>query len=335
MKQFNFKAAFLRLAVLGLGASLAFGASKEPKVSLLDTGSFFFASNPSQKCIGETLKELINKAKNSLDIQIYSLADQGVINTLNKAAAQKKITIYYDKTASRDLEQKLSPEIALTAYTKKGLMHRKIMCIDDEFTFFGSANFTSSSLFWHSNGACLVKSRSLNTFLKAKTRGSCSFEYGRAFLLPDKQNEALKSVQACLKSARKSIHLMMFSFTHPVLIDEVMEAQKRGVKTFLYLDKLNFQNPESPLCSLMKKCDKVFKEHRPVLMHHKLCFIDDHVLITGSANWTRSGFKKNEEVLVIFDKLETSWLEPLRDQIKVMQEELAPFLISNDETDNG
>jgi phosphatidylserine/phosphatidylglycerophosphate/cardiolipin synthase-like enzyme len=41
-------------------------------------------------------------------------------------------------------------------------------------------------------------------------------------------------------------------------------------------------------------------------MHHKLCLIDNKIFITGSANWSKSGFKKNEEVLVIFDKLEES-----------------------------
>jgi phosphatidylserine/phosphatidylglycerophosphate/cardiolipin synthase-like enzyme len=57
-------------------------------------------------------------------------------------------------------------------------------------------------------------------------------------------------------------------------------------------------------------------------MHHKLCFIDDHTLITGSSNWSKSGFKKNEEVLVIFDKLEDSNLEQCKKIFLNLQNEL-------------
>ncbi|MCB1134654.1 MAG: hypothetical protein KDK78_00175, partial [Chlamydiia bacterium] len=37
----------------------------------------------------------------------------------------------------------------------------------------------------------------------------------------------------------------------------------------------------------------------PELLHHKCALIDGTICIHGSANWTRSAFKRNDEVLFI------------------------------------
>lgn len=312
-----------RLLALGVGALLSLGANKEPSQSLpKDSGSFFITSNPSSPNIGETLKILFKDAKKSLDIQIYALSDKTLLNLLNKKAKDTSISIYFDPSASKDLKGKLDKSIALTPYSHHGLMHRKITIIDEKISLIGSANYTSSSLFWHYNNLCLVNSIKLAQFLAAKKRGSCCFEYGKAYLLPDFKNYALMHVISKIKNAKTSIHLAMFSFTHQDILKSLDEASAKGVKIFLYIDKANLKQTNNALTALIKKCEKVFIQKTPVLMHHKLCFIDDHILITGSSNWSKSGFKKNEEVLVIFDKLEESHLEQCKKIFLNLENEL-------------
>ena len=323
VKRFNPKTYAYRLLALGVGALLSIGANKEPSQSLpKDSGSFFISSNPDSPNIGETLKSYIKDSKNNLDIQIYALSDKSLISLLNKKAKIAKISIYYDPSASKDLRDKLDKSIQLSPYLHHGLMHRKITVIDDKISLIGSANYTSSSLFWHYNNLCAVPSLKLAEFLKNKTRGACLFEYGKAYLLPDYKNYALMHVLSKIKKATSSIHLAMFSFTHQDILNSLEEATNRGVKLFLYIDKANLKKTSNPLLPLMNKCEKVFVQKTPVLMHHKLCLIDDKVVITGSSNWSKSGFKKNEEVLVIFDKLDESNLEKCKQIFLNLQKEL-------------
>lgn len=322
-KKFSIKRYAYRLFALGIGAFLSVGATKEPSQSLTkDTGSFFITSNPSDQTIGETLKSYIKQSKASLDIQIYALSDKPLIQLLNKKSHSSHISIYFDPSASKELEKKLDKTIQLIPYTHHGLMHRKITVIDKKISLIGSANYTSASLFWHYNNLCVIHSEKLAEFLSLKKRGSCHFEYGKAYLLPDYKNYALMHVISKIENAKKNIHLAMFSLTHQKILESLENAINKGIKVFLYIDKGNLKQKNNPLIPVIKKCEKVFIQKTPVLMHHKLCFIDEDTLITGSSNWSKSGFKKNEEVLVIFDKLEETNKQQCKEIFLNLQKEL-------------
>lgn len=329
VKKFNSKAAISRLIALGIGVLISLSTTKEPTRSVNDRGSFFIASNPSSEPIGDVLNHAIQGSQKSIDIQIYALNDPKTLDYLRHQSKKADVSIYYDASATKNLFEKLGPSTHLHPYSKQGLMHRKITSIDDSLVLFGSNNYTTSSLYWHYNLLIGVRSKELTHFFKTKKLGSKTFEFGQAFLLPDIKNKALHATCDYLKNAEKSIHLGMFCLTHPYIIKELKEAQERGVKIYLYLDKLNFKNLRPDLLHLMRKCEKVFKQTSQVLMHHKFCLIDDKILITGSTNWTKSGFKKNEEVLVIFDKIETTNLKPLQEVIETLEKTLESVSIDS------
>lgn len=305
MKKFSISRPFVRLfALLVLILTFLLVFQKEPELSLnKDFGSFFLAQNPSDTLVGDILFSALNLAKKSVDIQIYALTDSSLIESLNQKSKTIDITLYHDASASRDLNQKISPLIKRSSYKGHGLMHRKICIIDDDINCIGSANYTTSSLFWHFNNLCVFRSKIAADFFKNYKKGCCDFELGCLFLLPDYKNEALNAVIKALKQAQVTIHLAMFSLTHPKILNELQKASDRGVKVYLYADKLNFNKMTPAFEQTIKKCEKIFTQTSQVLLHHKLCLIDQSILITGSSNWSKSGFKKNEEVLVIFDKL--------------------------------
>lgn len=279
-------------------------------------------SNPSSLSCGDLLKQQIKQASTSVDIQIYALSDKGLINLINKKADKIPFSIYYDPKASPNLNQTCVPSIKLTPYTQKGLMHRKIVCIDHQLSLIGSTNFTSSSLYWHYNFLCGIKSSKLASFLQTHQKGHCLFEYGEAFSLPDQKNLALNTLITKINQASASIHLAMFSLTHPSIIKALKEACERSVKLFLYLDAQNFKILRPDLQELICKCTQVFTQKKQNLLHHKLCLIDESILITGSTNWSKSGFKKNEEILVIFDRLDQKSLQGLCALFSRLQKEL-------------
>lgn len=334
-RKFKPKTIAYRLVALGVGALLSLSANKEPSQSKpIDSGSFFIVSNPGSPSIGQTLKNKIQEAQNRLDLQIYALSDKGLIKAINQKAKTTPTFIYYDPSASKDLKEKIDTKVSLVPYSHKGLMHRKITVIDKTTCLIGSANYTSSSLFWHYNNLCVIKSEKLAEFLNAQKRGSCQFEYGKAYLLPDYKNYALMHLISKVESAKSSIHLAMFSLTHKKILESLKSAALRGVKIYLYIDRANFKNLPSGLEELMTKCEKIYTQNKPVLMHHKLCLIDDMVMITGSSNWSVSGFKKNEEVLLIFDKLLESDLKSCKEIFLKLQDELELYPYSNKTKDN-
>ncbi len=47
----------------------------------------------------------------------------------------------------------------------------------------------------------------------------------------------------------------------------------------------------------------VFISQGVQLMHHKFLWIDEEVLVTGSANWTKSAFDKNSDCFIALHHL--------------------------------
>jgi mitochondrial cardiolipin hydrolase len=119
----------------------------------------------------------------------------------------------------------------------------------------------------------------------------------------------------------------MFALTHPQIIDALACAVDRGVQVFLYLDALNFKNTPPALKNLMDKCVQVYKQKQAVLLHHKFCLIDKKIFILGSSNWSKSGFKKNEEVVLIFDTLSEKQINDIHMVIETLQQELEKISI--------
>lgn len=84
-----------------------------------------------------------------------------------------------------------------------------------------------------------------------------------------------------------------------------MEAEKRGVKVRLVMDRVQSKGRYSQLEFLEAQgvsC-KTLSGKGGGLMHHKFAVFDGETLITGSHNWTEGAEEHNHEnTLVIHDK---------------------------------
>jgi len=318
------KSWIVRCLALGLGVFLSFQSIQKSPPSLWEEGSFFVVSNPGSPSIGDVLLSTIEAAKSAIEMQIYALSDKKIIQTLKTKSALIPIHIYYDPKASLDLSKKLGPQILTTAAKTHALMHRKITLVDVDQVLVGSANYTPSSLYWHYNILFGIRSKILLDFLKKNERGSQEFEQGLCFLLPDYKNRALFALIREIDKAQSSLKLAMFSLSHPSILHALEKAAKRGVDISLYIDKLNLTKPSEPLKQFIAQCRKVYTQNSPVLLHHKLCLIDNRLVIGGSANWTKSGFKKNEETLFIFDHLNYEQIKRINQIFIDLEQNLIP-----------
>lgn len=101
-----------------------------------------------------------------------------------------------------------------------------------------------------------------------------------------------------LNSAQSSLHIAMYYFTDPDLANAVVAAHKRGVATYVYLDRSQVKARYSQSKYLAQQGVPVRISSNPYIMHNKFAIIDDALVLTGSYNWTKSADERNDENLL-------------------------------------
>lgn len=259
---------------------------------------------------GDDLKKVIlsalSKTKSSLFLQIYGCTDSGVIHSIQNAQKRGVSTsVFYDPSGSGSLNKKITGAIALH---RRGLMHKKILVLDKEKVFIGSTNFTPTSLCMHDNMILGFHSKELGHDILHSVAQHTSYSIGGQTIdlwhLPDQKHACIKRVLDLISTAKKTIHIAMFTFTHPDILKSLEQAQKQGVEVKVALDYSSSVGASAATVEfLQEKKIPLYIGAKGKLLHHKWCLIDEKTLILGSANWTKSAFKINEDCLLVVSDL--------------------------------
>jgi phosphatidylserine/phosphatidylglycerophosphate/cardiolipin synthase-like enzyme len=242
---------------------------------------------------------------------MFGLTDRAILNALAQKIEEEIPTkIFYDVKGSSKVHRYLKGGEIFPIQTSS-LMHQKIVVLDHDMVFIGSANMTDSSLRMHDNLVVGFRSKPIARFLeehKPYESGYLKTQVGgqelELWLLPDPRGHALTELRKQIRGARKTIRIALFTFTHPKLIEDVIEAHQRGVDVKVVVDM------QSGLGASSKTVDKLKKAKVPIylsqgiqLLHHKFIYIDDQTLLTGSANWTKAAFYKNSDCILALHRL--------------------------------
>lgn len=264
-----------------------------------------FYSNQKRQDLYLTLREAFKQATHSIHLTMYALTEPKMITTLkDKAASGVDVKIFYDPSAA---DKKLPPPIQSFPIKSRGLMHRKIVVIDDSVVFLGSANMTAASLSLHDNLTCGIYHPDLSHFLQNQANASFKFtiqtQPAELWLLPNKTGEALTTLLAQIASAKESISIAMFTLTHTALVDALIQAHQRGVKVTLAIDYYAGRGAgQKAIKTLTAAGVKILLSQGVQLLHHKWAYIDRRTLVLGSTNWTKAAFTKNQDCLLfLFD----------------------------------
>ncbi len=198
-------------------------------------------------------------------------------------------------------------------------MHEKIWIIDESQIFLGSANLTYSSLKMHDNYLLGFYSPEFSKALIDSRVSDRSFQVAgqtiRYFSLPNKG--ALDALIGVLEQAQERIVLALFTFTHPRIVEKLIELHERGVQVELTLDSYTARGSSKKAAEALSQAGLHVRLSRgPQLFHHKWALIDDETLILGSANWTRAAFTKNREFLLFLSPLSRDQRKYLNQTIK-------------------
>lgn len=251
---------------------------------------------------------------------MYAVTDPAILDLLQEMISKGvAITLFYDRSATSHLEKKLSKNIYCYPVHTRGLMHRKILIIDEETVFLGSANLTTQSLRMHDNLFLGLYSKELSAFLLASNleyfEQTLNSQELKTYLLPDGGKQALSKLISLIDGAQKNIRIAMFTLTHPVLTEALIAAHKRGVDVSIAVDYYTAKGASLKTLEILQKAGiRLFSSRGFQLLHHKMVYIDDSILALGSANWTRSAFEKNQDCLLVLSPLnqdQRSYMEKL------------------------
>jgi len=265
-------------------------------------------SNQAQQDLRLTLIDAIRKAHQSIHLVMFGLSDPAILNAL--ANQTVPTVVYYDPNGSPNLWNAL-PKAKLHPVHGFGLMHQKILILDKETVFIGSANMTSASLSMHDNLVIGLKSQKVARFLIDKTPHSPGYLQAMVggqnlelWLLPDPRGHALADMRKKIRNAHQTLRIALFTFTHPALVDEVIAAHRRGVDVSIVIDMHSGLGASNKAIDKLKKSGvRVSMSTGVQLLHHKFIVIDNHTLLTGSANWTKAAFYKNSDCFLVLHNL--------------------------------
>ncbi len=272
-------------------------------------------SNQTQDDLTRLYLHAIGSAKESITLVIYALTDHEIIQALQRKS-EEGIPVYIvcDAKASPGITKEL-PKATIVRRFGDGLMHQKILIIDNKQIWLGSANLTYSSLNIHGNLVVGIDNPALAEALtnRAKsmdedggvssrlmhretTAGPQNLEL---WVLPDDPNASKRMIEL-FRSAKKSIKVAMFTWTRFDFTQELIDAAKRGVQVQAVLDRYAGKGASAKVVSLFEKAGiPVRFSTSQGLLHHKFAYIDDSILINGSANWTSAAFKSNDDYFIV------------------------------------
>lgn len=275
-------------------------------------------STDKEDHLGIIFSEALQKAEKSIKIAVYTISDQKVIQTLRKKALEGiQVTVICDGKACQGLEKKLGNEIRLIKSTPKGLMHLKILIIDDDLVWIGSANMTGESLSLHGNLVAGFDSPALAEWLGTKLdllgQGESKYFPQRTFLIGDQtlevwllpnEKQAVRRIRNLIRSAQKTIRIAMFTWTRLDFVNDLVSAQLRGVNVQVALDSNSSKGASLGVVKALRKGEIPLRVNTGEgLLHYKTMIIDNQILVNGSANWTKAAFRQNEDCFFVLSPL--------------------------------
>ena len=260
------------------------------------------------------LVEFIEGAERSLDVAVYHLTDPEVVAALERACGRG---VRVRLVLERDLPQaeRLPSCARVRQDANERAMHHKFLVADGRRAWTGSANFTTAGLYFDANNALIVESEAVARAFEAEFEELWRGRFGpqkrdtneerftlagvslELYMAPsDRPRERLLEL---MESAQESVQLAMFILTDNPLYEALERARERGARVEAVWDLTALDG------CLYSEVDELLREGvgvldaLPGLLHHKYAVIDGEIVVTGSANWSRSGMERNDENVVI------------------------------------
>ncbi|MCX7803248.1 MAG: phospholipase D-like domain-containing protein [Meiothermus ruber] len=269
---------------------------------------------------------LINAAQNQVEVAALELEDREIGQALIRAAARGvRVRMLNDSDYRRETRESLGVrsnnqarcetlqrvQVCYDSRTS-ALMHHKFVLIDNLGVWTGSTNLTwnafernnENSLWLPVPGLVQTYRAEFEALFAGQENGlgrSERFQIGSTegvvYFSPAGGRRARGAILEVLGRARQEIWVAAYVLTDTRIIEALVQAHRRGVRVRVVIDTRNLENSRDE--TLKQAGVDVRKDGNPYTMHHKVMVVDGEWVITGSYNFTNSGFGRNNENLLI------------------------------------
>lgn len=289
----------------------------------------------SDNTLKESNYELLKAAKSSILIVSYTFSEPEVIKIVNQKASEG---VHVQLVIDRDhLPGSLHPSVKVSTRQKgEGHLHHKIMVIDNEYVWIGSANFTVSSFTGYKNlavafyspevavGICQealdIAASSPRTSTMPLT---CSFgnQLLEVYILPHNPPEAPRPTETkinelgrqklinLIENARNHIKASVAVWTYKDISRAIISAKQRGLQVDITVGDMN----EEAVKMLIQAGIKVNIAQN---LHQKFLLVDHQILLNGSPNWSINAFSRSDESFTVLYDLTQEQLKALEGPLK-------------------
>ena len=278
--------------------------------------------------ISRGVVEFIGASTRTLDICVYELNLSQVADAILEAHTRGvKVRVAVspaatphrtdDSLAAKFAEMK---ERKILRYTKNrsGLMHNKFMVADGRAVWTGSYNFTRNDTEMNDNNAVTFSNTLLAENYIAEFEEIWAGMHGRRNSTPtphpvfkigdvtvknyfSPEDDVEAAIVDEIMRATNSIYIRAFALTDRAMLVALTNQLAAGIKVYVLLD-LTLSRQASSLNKPLREAGATVRiSSNNGNMHHKVLVIDENVVITGSANFSASALKVNDENIVVFE----------------------------------
>ncbi|WP_068469777.1 phospholipase D-like domain-containing protein [Candidatus Protochlamydia phocaeensis] len=285
-----------------------------------------FYHTQDRKQLRSAILEALDQAQKSILIFTFSLSDPSIIAKLKEKALQGiQVTVVIDHEHLNEIKSKGSEQIEIaTRQLGQGHLHHKILVVDRQDIWIGSANFTRAAYEGQENLMVRLSSSELGAYLANEAdvfKGKAwRFEHGPLsipqpnqiidFCLLPHESFPIKKIEAAINAASKerllnafeeaqaSLKIAMMVWTSPELAQAAIQAHQRGVRVQVVAPDLGGVLPQLQKAGIEVKINPAL-----AFVHNKMMIVDDTKLVNGSANWSKSAFTRNDESFIVIHPL--------------------------------
>ena len=299
---------------------------------------YFTDPNPPDNLghgIDQYVQTAIVGAGKTIDATSFDLNLPGLVNALANASQRGvKVRVVYDglngnntldnaATANQPFDAILALKKAgvglVDGGRTSGLMHDKMIIVDGQTLFVGSWNLSYSDTYRNNNNLLKITDPGLianyqakfnEMFVERRFGADAHARMPNPALVIDgvrvenymaPEDAVMAKLVAYVQGAQKSVHFMIFTFTHDSLAQAMIERFRAKIDVQGVIEDNNAG--QGSLVDLFCAGVPVKTDGNRYVLHHKVIIIDSETVITGSFNFTWSADTENDEnVLVIHDR---------------------------------
>lgn len=276
--------------------------------------------------LDEKLVAFMDTAQKSLDVADYDFDLADVAQAMARAkvrGVQVRMVTDSDTYENKDKDIQAAFQILKQAGipivpdNRKPIMHNKFAVVDNNAVWTGSWNFTTGDTYRLNNNAVLFRVPQLAMDYSAEfEKMFTNHKFGptkpkeipyptvtvdgtRIEVYFASENDPRPRLVDQIRSAKRSIDFLAFSFTDDSMGDAMIAQAKQGVKVRGVFETTGSETRYSEFGKMKQAGLEVYQDGNPYVMHHKVIVFDGQVVAFGSFNFSNNAAEDNDENLLI------------------------------------